>query len=41
MSYNHYSKNLWTLDDVKDMVNDWLADNDEMTDLVLEAVLRA
>ena len=36
MSYNHYPKNLWTLDDVKDMVNDWLADNDEMTDLVLD-----
>lgn len=27
MSYNHYPKNLWTLDDVKDMVNDWLVDN--------------
>ena len=36
MSYNHYPKNLWILDDVKDMVNDWLADNDEMTDLVID-----
>ena len=36
MSYNHYPKKLWTLDDVKDMVNDWLADNDEMTDLVID-----
>lgn len=36
MSYNHYPKNLWTLDDVKDMVNDWLADNAEITDLVID-----
>lgn len=36
MTYNHYPKNLWTSDDVKDMVNDWLADHDEITDLVID-----
>ena len=36
MTYNHYPKNLWTPDDVKDMVNDWLADHDEITDLVID-----
>lgn len=36
MSYNHYPKNLWTPDDIKDMVNDWLADNAEITDLVID-----
>lgn len=35
-TYNHYPKDLWTPDDVQDMVNDWLADHDEMTDLVLD-----
>lgn len=36
MTYNHYPKSLWTPDDVKDMVNDWLADHDEITDLVID-----
>ena len=35
MSCSHYPKNLWTSDDVKDMVNDWLADHEEITDLVI------
>lgn len=36
MTYNHYPQNLWTPDDVKDMVNDWLADHEEITDLVID-----
>ena len=39
MTYNHYPKNLWTPDDVKDMVNDWLFNNnddEELTDLVID-----
>ena len=38
MTYNHYPKNLWTPDDVKDMVNDWLFNNDdeEIADLVID-----
>ena len=36
MTYNHYPRNLWTPDDVKDMVNDWLADHAEITDLVMD-----
>ncbi len=39
MTYNHYPKNLWTPDDVKDMVNDWLFNNnddEEIADLVID-----
>lgn len=40
MTYNHYPQNLWTPDDVKDMVNDWLLENnDEITDLVIDGEL--
>lgn len=39
MTYNHYPKNLWTPDDVKDMVNDWLFNHngdEELADLVID-----
>ena len=36
MTYNHYPKDLWTPDDIKDMVNDWLFGNDEMASLVID-----
>lgn len=39
MNYNHYPMSLYTVDDVKDMVNDWLFDHnddEDITNLVID-----